>query len=151
NWLPEEVERIRRYVDSIKNNRKQLYLILTHSDFDHIIGSGAFPEAKVIASRELRENQHKEDVIEEIRQFDQDYYLQRNYTPTYPEVDYVIEEDGQTLDLDTCILTFYQAPGHTSDGIFTVIEPFGIFLAGDYLSDVEFPFITSNYTDYVQT
>lgn len=35
--------------------------------------------------------------------------------------------------------------------LFTVVEPQGIFLSGDYLSDVEFPFIASNYNDYVNT
>ena len=43
------------------------------------------------------------------------------------------------------------APGHTEDGLFTVIEPYGIFLAGDYVSDVEFPFISDSYKDYVDT
>lgn len=48
-------------------------------------------------------------------------------------------------------LTFYLAPGHTADSMFTIIEPYGVFLSGDYLSDVEFPFINSSYEDYVQT
>lgn len=150
NWLPQEVDLIKSYVDEIKNE-KQLYIIFTHSDFDHIIGSGAFPDAKVIASSELNENKHKNDVMKKINSFDQNYYLQRNYTPEYPKVDFVISEDGQRVDLGTCSLTFYKAPGHTNDGLFTVIEPYGILLTGDYLSDVEFPFIYSSYTDYLTT
>src|SRR5699024_2409254 len=103
------------------------------------------------ASKELSENPHNEAVMEEIKQFDQEYYLQRYYQLVYPEVDFEIAEDGQKLDWDAFSLTFYKSPGHTNDGIFTVIEPHGIFLAGDYLSDVEFPFIDSSYSDYVQT
>jgi hydroxyacylglutathione hydrolase len=146
NWLPSEVEAIRKYVDE-KIGNKQLYIIYTHSDFDHIIGSGAFPEAKVIATEELQNNVHKEETINKIHKFDQGYYLRRNYEPQYPSVDYVISKDGQTLDLGQISLTFYKAPGHTQDSLFTVIEPFGIFLSGDYLSDVEFPFIFSSYKD----
>ena len=42
-WLPQEIREIKEYIDEVKDNR-QLYIIYTHSDFDHIIGSGAFPE-----------------------------------------------------------------------------------------------------------
>lgn len=80
NWLPEEVTEIEAYINQ-NNKDKQLYIIYTHSDFDHIIGSGAFPQAIVIASKKLSENKHKEDAIKLVYSFDQKYYLQRNYKP----------------------------------------------------------------------
>lgn len=150
NWLPAEIEEIKSYISKIKGD-KQLFIIYTHSDFDHIIGSGAFPEAKVIASKQFDENPNKEDSIQKIKQFDQKYYLNRSYSPVYPTVDIVVAEDGYKLELDSLTMTFYQAPGHTNDGLFTVIEPYGLLLSGDYLSDIEFPFIFSNYKDYVNT
>lgn len=150
NWLPAEIEEIKRYINKMKGD-KQLYIIYTHSDFDHIIGSGAFPEAKVIASKQLDENPNKEYSIQKIKQFDQKYYLHRSYSPVYPTVDIVVSADGHKLELDSITMTFYQAPGHTNDGLFTVIEPYGLFCSGDYLSDVEFPFIFSSYEDYVHT
>ncbi|WP_313894627.1 MBL fold metallo-hydrolase [Psychrobacillus sp.] len=150
NWLPHEVEEIKGYVNQIRKD-KQLYIIYTHSDFDHVIGSGAFPDARVVASRKLSENVHKEDIMKKVKLFDQKYYLERNYEPKYPTVDYIVSEDGQQLLIGSSTITFYLAPGHTDDGLFTVIEPLGVFLTGDYLSDVEFPFIYSGYFDYVQT
>jgi hydroxyacylglutathione hydrolase len=150
NWLPSEIEEIKEYINNIKGD-KQLYIIYTHSDFDHIIGSGAFPEAKVIASKQFDENPNKEESMQRIKQFDQGYYLYRSYSSVYPTVDIVVSEDGYELELDSITMTFYQAPGHTNDGLFTVIEPYGLFLSGDYLSDVEFPFIFSSYKDYVNT
>jgi len=149
-WLPNEIEDIRRYVNE-HLDEKQLYIIYTHSDFDHIIGSGAFPEATVIASEEFKNNLQKEEVLKEISAFDQEYYLERNYVPQYPIVDRAILKDGEKMELGDITLTFYKAFGHTSDGLFTVVEPSGIFLSGDYLSDVEFPFIESSYKDYVKT
>lgn len=149
-WLPKEVEQIKDYVHTIRGER-DLYIIYTHSDFDHIIGAGAFPDATVIASEAFHLNPHKEKVLQEIRDFDQQYYIERQHAVLYPEVDKIIKEDGETLTLGEATLTFYKAPGHTNDGIFTVIEPYGIFLSGDYLSDVEFPFITSSYQDYIHT
>lgn len=150
NWLPVEVETIKRYIDQHLGNR-QLYIIYTHSDFDHIIGAGAFPDAAVIASEKLADQPHKKEIMQKIKNFDERYYITRNYTPEYPSVDVAVSHDGQTLELESITLTFYLAPGHTADGIFTVIEPHGIFLSGDYLSDVEFPFIFSGYDDYVET
>jgi len=150
NWLPSEIQEIQDFINNIQGD-KQLYIIYTHSDFDHIIGSGAFPEAKVIASKRFDDNSNKAESIQKVHQFDQKYYLHRSYSPVYPTVDIVVSEDGYTVELDSITMTFYQAPGHTDDGLFTVIEPYGLFLSGDYLSDVEFPFIFSSYKDYVNT
>lgn len=53
NWLPHEVREIQSYVESIRGN-KELYLLFTHGDFDHIIGYRAFPDAKTVGSIWLR-------------------------------------------------------------------------------------------------
>ncbi|MEG0471913.1 MAG: MBL fold metallo-hydrolase [Solibacillus sp.] len=150
NWLPSEVDGIKRVIELILNNRK-LYLISTHSDFDHIIAAGAFPTATVIASQAFANNPNKDEAVQQIEKFDAQYYITRNYPIYYPAVDVVIEEDGQRLELASLTFIFYLAPGHTDDGLFTVVEEQGILLAGDYLSDVEFPFIDSSYADYVET
>lgn len=149
-WLPSEIEEIKSYLNRIIGSR-QLYIIYTHSDFDHIIGSGAFPEAKVIVSLAFQENPNKAYCMKQVEEFDQKYYISRSYSPVYPTGDFVISKDGQKIELDTVTLTFYLAPGHTNDGIFTVVEPYGVLIAGDYLSDVEFPFICSSYIDYGTT
>ncbi|QKS69892.1 MBL fold metallo-hydrolase [Paenalkalicoccus suaedae] len=149
-WLPHEIEAIKAYVNERLGHR-ELYVIYTHSDFDHIIGSGVFPKATVIATEELAKNPDKEEAMKQIRSFDQQYYVERLYEPAYPSVDIPITHDGQSVQLGDIKATFYKAPGHTHDGLFTVIETLGIFLSGDYLSDVEFPFIYSSYKDYKDT
>lgn len=149
NWLPSEIDTINSYIERIIGER-QLYIIYTHSDFDHIIAAGAFPYALTIASEAFVNRADQETVLEEIRNFDAQYYVTRDYPVHYPEIDIVICEDGQQVMLGDTLCSFYFAPGHTDDGIFTIVEPLGIFLAGDYLSDVEFPFI-SDYGAYVAT
>lgn len=149
NWLPSEVETIKAYIEKNLGTR-QLYIIYTHSDFDHIIAAGAFPYALTIASEAFVNRADQETVLEEIRNFDAQYYVTRDYPVHYPEIDIVICEDGQQVMLGDTLCRFYFAPGHTDDGVFTIVEPLGIFLAGDYLSDVEFPFI-SDYKAYVAT
>lgn len=149
NLLPNEVENIRQFVDDIKEN-KQLYLIFTHSDWDHIVGYGAFPEATVIASEEFVQKE-KELILKQIKAFDGEYYIDRPYSITYPKIDIEVSFDGQQLQIGDTTLTFYKAEGHTNDGIFTVIEPLGLWIVGDYLSDVEFPFIYDNSERYEKT
>ena len=150
NLLPDEVVEIRHYVDKYKGD-KPIFLIFTHSDWDHIIGYGAFQDATVIASEVFQKRGDKEEIINQILQFDDQYYLDRNYPIIYPSVDIPVLVDGQELEIENTKLTFYKAEGHTNDGIFVVVEPVGVWIAGDYLSDVEFPFIYDNSEKYEQT
>ncbi len=150
NWLPKEIEAIKTFVDKVKKDRP-VYLLFTHSDYDHILGYRAFPEAKVIASKTFIENSYKDYILKQIRDFDDKYYLERNYEIAYPEADVIVEKDGQVLTIGETELTFYLAPGHTPDGIFSIIESEGIWIAGDYLSDIEFPFIYDSSFAYEDT
>lgn len=149
-WLPAEITTIQADIAKIRNDRP-LYLLFTHSDWDHILGYGAFPEAKVIASKAFQQRTDKEQIVEQIRTFDDNYYIDRAYPLHYPTVDIEITEDGQTLTIGATKLTFYLAKGHTNDGLFTIVEPLGIWIAGDYLSDVEFPYIYDSSYAYEDT
>lgn len=149
-WLPNEVQKIREHVDEIREE-KPIYLLFTHSDWDHILGYGAFSDCLVIASENFISNPNKEDIIEQVKSFDDEYYLDRTYPITYPEVDIVIRDDGQVLKIGETTLTFYKAEGHTNDGIFMIVESLGIWIAGDYLSDVEFPYIYHSSEAYEET
>ncbi len=148
-WLPSEIQVIQQYIDKIIGQR-QLLIVFTHSDFDHILAAGAFPDAKIIASEAFVNRKDKASVLEQITQFDAQYYIERTYPIIYPHVDYIIENNEQEISIGNVTLTFYLAPGHTDDGLFTVIEPYGILLAGDYLSDIEFPFLT-DWEAYYET
>ncbi len=150
NWLPQEVSGIRAFVDQQRGDRK-LHLIFTHSDYDHIVGYGAFESATVIASQAFVQNQHKDDDVRKAVHFDQSHYIVRDHPITYPEVDIVIAKDGQQLNFIGTDMTFYLAPGHTDQGIFIICEPQGVWIAGDYLSDVEFPLISGQLTEYHNT
>ncbi|WDM02827.1 MBL fold metallo-hydrolase [Alicyclobacillus cycloheptanicus] len=151
-WLPHEVADIRSYVDQVRRERP-LYLLFTHSDWDHILAYRAFPDAVTIGSGGLANHPDKEGVLERIRQFDAEHYIRRPYELAYPEIDVVVHHDGQQLTLGDTTLTFYLAPGHTPCGIFSVVAQRGraILLAGDYLSDVEIPFLSDSSERYEDT
>ena len=150
NWLPVEVERIAEYVESIRRKRK-LFLIFTHADYDHILGCGAFPGARIIASRTFANLHDKAQKVQDIMDFDARHYITRSYPISFPDVDIAIANDGKSMHFSGHVLTFYQAPGHTPDGLMIVCEPSGVLIAGDYLSDVEFPFVNDSFAGYRRT
>lgn len=147
--LPLEIDEVRKHVSKIQNELP-IYLIITHSDWDHIVGVSSFPEAKIIASRAFS-SKNGDEIIEQANEFYDEYYIDRNLPIIFPEVDIAVTKDCQQINIGNTKLTFYEAKGHTDDGIFTIVEPYGYFIAGDYLSDVEFPFIYSNSEDYIHT
>jgi len=153
-WLPSEIEAIKQYVYKIKQNRP-LYLLFTHSDFDHVLGYGAFPDAISIGSEELLKFSKTPDkvqpVLDEIETFDHQYYLDRPYKVSFPKLDILIYKDEETLQIGETKLTFYIAKGHTKDGLMMVVDSLGVLIAGDYLSDVEFPFIYDSSFNYEET
>ncbi len=140
NWLPGELKAIRHQFDQLRPGRTAC-LLFTHSDYDHIIARNAFADLPVIATRAFQQNTAKEAVIQQILDFDDAYYITRDYPVTYPEVDIIIETDGQSLKFGNTHLCFFLAPGHNADGMFTIVEEADTCLAGDYLSNIEFPYI----------
>lgn len=150
NWLPNEIKYIRYYVDRIKGE-KPIYLFFTHSDYDHIIGYNAFPDATIIASKAFVENPDKAKIIEQINAFDDENYIKRKYDIEYPKVDIVIDENGQKVEIGETTLQFFNAFGHNVDGLFLWIESLGILVVGDYLSNIEFPYIYHSYQSYLAT
>lgn len=152
NWLPIEINHIQQQVKSI-NSKNNLHLLFTHADYDHIIAWRAFENTTTIASKAFDNNtdKEKEKQIQDIKDFDDKHYIQRSYPIEYPKIDHVIANDGSKLNFGNTHLIFYKAPGHTNDGLFTIIEPYGIWIAGDYLSNVEFPFIYDSSSAYLET
>jgi hydroxyacylglutathione hydrolase len=152
NWLPIEIAQIQLHVIATQEaTRKPIWLLFTHSDYDHIIGYHAFSDmtAGVIASRAFVENLEQAAVLEQIKQFDDEYYIKRDYPIEYPSVSYIVETDGQVLEIGETKLTFFNAEGHNPDGIFTVVN--NVLIAGDYLCDVEFPYIYFSSWAYQNT
>ncbi len=150
NWLPEEISAIRKVVDDRKAG-KDCYLVFTHSDYDHIIGYGGFPEFTIIASAAFTRQPKQAEIVQEIADFDDQYYIERDYPIAYPTVDKVVEGDGESMVLGGEHYVFYQAPGHNDDGLLIFNQDRGVLLVGDYLSEVEFPYVYHSVAQYRNT
>ncbi len=149
-WLPDEVLSIKQYVDAVKG-RRPVFLVFTHSDYDHIIGYGAFHPDKVFATKTFAERTDKDEILQQITDFDQQYYIERPYKVAFPEPDFLVYKDGVQYRHGRTKLTFYTAPGHTNDGLILVVWQLGLCLAGDYLCQTEFPFIYHSSVEYENT
>lgn len=148
--LPKEVEEIRQEVNEIRGERPVL-LIFTHSDFDHIIGYKAFEAEKVFMSKAMAENPRKEELLEEALHFDEKHYIERSYPVVYPEGNFLVYRDAVQYRHGQTKMTFYLTPGHTADSMMVVVWQLGLCIAGDYLSNIEFPFITHSSVEYEKT
>lgn len=150
NYLPSEVDAIRRYVDEIRGSR-ELYLFFTHSDFDHIAGYGSFTDCKVIAGAAFANHPDKAERIEVVARLDDEFYIDRPYEIVFPTVDIAIGHEGQQLTVGSTVLTFQTAFGHNRDGLMCHVAPLNLLITGDYVSDIEFPFIFDTYANYRST
>ena len=150
NWLPIELEFIEETIHSI-GKEKEKYLLFTHSDYDHIIGYGKFKEYKTIASENFVKSLSKEAVLKDIVKFDDEYYVKRAYKIEYPQIDIVVSGDDEKLRIGSDEYCFFQAKGHNSDGLLTINKTKRILIAGDYLSNIEFPYIYDSIKRYLET
>ncbi len=149
NWLPREIAFIHAYVERVCGNRT-CYLLFTHSDYDHIIGYGKFKGFETIASQNFVSNPKQVDILAEIATFDDQYYIQRDYAIEYPSIDHRIESSS-SMKLGIETYEFYQAVGHNSDGLISYNSDRGVLIVGDYLSNIEFPYIYESVAKYKET
>jgi glyoxylase-like metal-dependent hydrolase (beta-lactamase superfamily II) len=150
NWLPIELDFIENIIESLGENIEK-YLLFTHSDYDHIIGYGKFKTYKTIASKNFIKNKDQEIILKQIEKFDDEYYVKRGYKIEYPKIELSISKDNEKLQIGFDEYQFYQAKGHNQDGIFIFNKTKKILIAGDYLSNIEFPYIYDSLKEYKQT
>lgn len=146
NWLPIEVQFIRDYIDNLNLN-VQKYILFTHSDYDHIIGYGMFPDFESIASAAFVQQSKQESILKQINDFDDSNYILRNYQITYPTITTIID-DSQIMNFGTDEFQFFSGIGHNDDGIIIFNKTKGILILGDYLSNIEFPYVYHSFKLY---
>jgi glyoxylase-like metal-dependent hydrolase (beta-lactamase superfamily II) len=120
-------------------------LLVTHADWDHVLGRLAFPNAALGVSEAsaARLNTEAGDAQRKLRRFDEDHYvadrprLALAGVQTLPVPGKLSLGPEQELELDS-------VPGHTSDGTSVFIPWAKVLVTGDYLSPVEIPMISES-------
>lgn len=150
NWLPIELDVIEKTIQAVGAGKAK-YLLFTHSDYDHIIGYGRFKEYTTIASENFVKNEAKDKVLSQIATFDDEYYVKRKYPMAYPHIDLVISGEKEKITIGSDDYTFFQARGHNADGLLTYNNTKRLLIVGDYLSNIEFPYIYDSIKRYLKT
>ena len=150
NWFPIELDAIESFINEL-NHKGEKYLLFTHSDYDHIIGYHQFKSYKTIASQNFIDNKDPQSILDQINNLDDDNYVKRDYKVIYPTIDIAIKEDNTFKKFGNDEYRFYQARGHNKDGLITFNKSKGVLIVGDYLSNIEFPYLYDSFELYKET
>jgi glyoxylase-like metal-dependent hydrolase (beta-lactamase superfamily II) len=116
-------------------------LLATHADFDHLLGRMAFPGMTLGLAESSMERLHREPGSAQrgLRQYDDQFYVTRPAPLALGQVQ-GLPVPG-SVELGDRELELHPAEGHTPDGMALFDREQGLLVVGDYLSDVEIPWI----------
>ena len=126
-------------------------LLATHADFDHLLGRMAFPGLTLGLGESSVQRMHESpgQAQRDLRQYDDEYYVVRPAPLGLGQVQ-ALPVPGH-VELGDRELELHPAEGHTVDGMALFDRAQGLLIVGDYLSDVEIPWIHGTLADYRAT
>ncbi|MBU7008110.1 MBL fold metallo-hydrolase [Phosphitispora fastidiosa] len=146
-YFPAEIRIIADFVNRKRSFNR--YMIFTHSDFDHIVGYQNFKNYKLVAHEEFAFCDRDSQLIQ-LNEIDQSYYVLRTPPFVFPDPE-ITFQGTYRISISGDELLLVHAPGHTGDCIFVISLERGIMFAGDYLSNLEFPFVNFSTAAYKKT
>jgi glyoxylase-like metal-dependent hydrolase (beta-lactamase superfamily II) len=119
-------------------------LLVTHADWDHLLGRLAFPGAAIGCAETTAARLAAEPgaAQREQRDFDQRHYVHRPAPLSLGQVQ-ALPVPGFCA-LGDAELELHPADGHTGDGMAIVVPWAGVLCCGDYLSPVEIPTLSGD-------
>lgn len=124
-------------------------IFLTHADWDHVLGLGTFPGARVTASRGAAGRVASgEAAADGVRQGAGLYVPVRDVEGI--RVDRPVDPPAET-ELGPFAARLLPAPGHTEDGMAAWLAEPGLLVVGDHLSTLEIPFVNHSAWAYRDT
>jgi glyoxylase-like metal-dependent hydrolase (beta-lactamase superfamily II) len=114
-------------------------LLVTHADWDHLLGRLAFPEATLGCAQTSAQRMRSTTGApqRELRAFDEEHYVQRTKPLALGSVQALDVPGG--CEIGPHEIALHPADGHTADGMAVWIAWAGVLVVGDYLSAVEIP------------
>jgi glyoxylase-like metal-dependent hydrolase (beta-lactamase superfamily II) len=118
-------------------------LLVTHADFDHLLGRAAFPELAlgVAESTALRLRAEPGAAQRELRDQDGQLYVERPRPLSLGDLQ-PLPVPGK-LELGPTELELHPAEGHVQDGMAVLAPELALLCCGDYLSPVEIPVLSA--------
>lgn len=131
-----EVARIERRAQEL--DAPVRHVLVTHGDWDHFCGIGAFPEATAVMGEETAARVESRGV-EAIQRAATEHGIAISGAP---RVDQAFPR-GSAISLGPFLVETFPLAGHTEDGAGFRLRDLGLLVVGDHLSPVEFPFASS--------
>ena len=144
--LPEEVGALLADV----GDRRLRYIVLTHADWDHVLGPEHLPETTIVAHAAYVDDLDPDGIRAVLAQQDAHAGLTRarRFEPPVPSTTF---DDVLELPVGELRLRLEHAPGHAAS-MLTIYHPDEACLwAADVLSDVELPSIIHDLESYART
>jgi glyoxylase-like metal-dependent hydrolase (beta-lactamase superfamily II) len=119
-------------------------LLATHADFDHLLGRLAFPGMTLGLGETSVQRIRREPgaAQRDLRDYDAEFYVVRPAPLALGQVQ-GLPVPGH-VELGDRELELHPAEGHTVDGMALFDRAGGVLVVGDYLSDVEIPWISES-------
>jgi glyoxylase-like metal-dependent hydrolase (beta-lactamase superfamily II) len=120
-------------------------LLVTHADWDHVLGRLAYPDVALGCGEATaaRLNADPGAAARELRAFDEEHYVSPRPPLALDDLQPLPAPGRLALGSGGRELELHPAAGHTADGIAFWLPWLGVLVAGDYLSPVEIPVISS--------
>jgi len=124
-------------------------ILLTHADWDHVLGIGILREATVHASPLAAERIKSGDARASVESQAPQFYLD------FVDLDGLRVDHAVSLPSDegagAWAAHYEPSPGHTPDGMTTWFPDEDVLVVGDYLSELEIPFVYDSISAYRET
>jgi hydroxyacylglutathione hydrolase len=125
-------------------------VLITHADWDHVMGIGLLPDARVHASPGAAERIANGSARDEVETETRPYALPLEGLDRL-RVDELLPASGGEVMVGSFAAACHPAPGHTPDGFAVLLAEEGLLIAGDHLSQQELPFIQDSAWGYRDT
>jgi glyoxylase-like metal-dependent hydrolase (beta-lactamase superfamily II) len=119
-------------------------LLVTHADWDHLLGRIAFPRASLGCGASTAERLAAEpgQAQRQLREFDEEQYVEDRGRLALAGVQSLPVPGRLSLGAEDRELELHPADGHTVDGTAFFMPWLQTLVCGDYLSPVEIPWIS---------
>lgn len=138
--LPEELEVLPALLEQSRFPAPS-GLLVTHADWDHLLGRLAFPEATLGCATATAERLGSVpgEPQRELRAFDEEHYVRRPRPLALGSAQALDVPGG--CEIGGNELALYPTEGHTIDGMAIWIGWTSVLVLGDYLSAIEIPML----------
>jgi glyoxylase-like metal-dependent hydrolase (beta-lactamase superfamily II) len=147
--LPDEIELLPAVLE--QSGFPLSGLLVTHADWDHLLGRLAFPGAGlgVAETTAARLRAEPGAAARSLRDFDERFYISRTSPLSLGQVEPLAVPGycglgGNELEL-------HPTGGHTVDGMAIWAPWLGLLVCGDYLSPIEIPTVSAGIGAYLDT